>query len=562
MVSRAPRALQIALLGLAASLLGVGVWLRLLTAPWHTNLWTIDWLSYYEPQAAALAGGRLHAWIGSWEGLHPPLSGVMHGAIMVLGGGLGAHWVATVTVGLLAVGCLWRLFPGVGPADAGLFALLVGWVALSPLQANYGLNPSPYPWVLLLVGAATAALVHATDGPSLEPSSPRRWLAAGVLMGLAVQTHVLAFAIAFGHALWLGVQGRAFRTEHRAGLLRWGAAVALLSLPMIVGSLTRTADPWTFHIEPGETSWWSTVTMVVFERFGDRPSGTALAATLGVGALGGLVLAPRGVAGLLLISVLGWLAALVLFFQVSVADPRLSHYYLVPHLLALALGAAGWREVIWLGGAEPGHRVARWILAGLALVSVWWGVEAVGWQVDRRAQADALVHDAAPAPEVVRGLFTAAGQGDVVAYLWDHQFLNDEPEYLDPVAARWPVSRLGRRCPEEHPPRGLCNALGSARFYFDPSAFADPLWELEEPLRMMVNRAEPPGAARIVLLEGPDRPPHPWPAETWMATQGGVRRQLAPGVVLWEFAAGARIDPPVRPLRPPDDPSDPSDVAP
>lgn len=551
MVSRAPRALQIALAAVTLGLLGAGVWLRVITAPWHTNLWTVDWLSYYEPQAAALASFRLHAWLGSWEGLHPPLSGAVHGAIMVFGGSLAAQWVATVAAGLLSVVLLRRLFgPGL---DAWPWLLLVAWVALSPLQANYGLNTSPYPWALLLSGAATAALVHANDR-----GGARAWLIAGLLIGLAVETHVLAFAIAIGQALWLAVQGAEHRRRHRQGLKRWAIAVGVLALPMIVGSLTKTRDPWTFHIEEGEQSTWSTVSMVFFERFGDRPSALVLGGVIGVLALAVVARNPRGTPGLLAISIVGWMAALALFFEIGVADPRLSHYYLVPQLLAFALGAVAVAELAGWAGERRSLRAAL----ALVLVGVtgWWTTEAVGWQLDRQDRAHAMIAEAGSTPADIGVLFADAGPGDVVAYLWDHQFLNDEPEYLDPLASAWPIGRIGRRCPEEHPPRGLCNALGTARFYFDPSAFAGELWELEEPLRLMVNQAEPPGEARILLLEGPDRPPHPWPVEVWMAEQGGQRRSLGSGVVAWEFLSGTRIDPPVEPLRPPEDGSE--DVAP
>ena len=552
MVSRAPRALQIQLAS-ALVVLGFGAWLRALAQPWHTNLWTIDWLSYYEAQADALSSFRLHAWIGSWEGLHPPVSGALHGAIMVFGGSLATHWAATVAAGLLAAVFLARPFVGPGRVRASFGLLLLLWVALSPLQANYGLNTSPYPWVLLLCGAATVALLRAA-----QADTPSAWVLAGVVMGLAVQTHVLAFVVALGQLLWILGRGRPFLRTHRAGLLRWGLVLGVLAAPMIVGSLTATGDPWTFHIEPGEQSWWSTALMVVFERFGDRPSGHALGLVLGVGGLGGLALAPRGLPGLLGVCILGWLAALALFFVGHVADPRLSHYYLVPHMFGLALGAVGWAEIADRAAGRGRPRIAAGILAAVLAVTGWWAVESIGWQLARRDRAHRLVSEAGAAPEAVRALFLNAGPGDVVAYLWDHQFLNDEPEYLDPIAARWPITRLGRPCPEEHPPRGLCNAFGSARFYFDPSAFAGDLWELEEPLRLMVNRAEAPGSTRIVLLEGPERPPHPWPTEVWMREHGGTSRSLGGNALVWEFPPGARIDPPAHPLGPPGEEAEPS----
>ncbi len=548
MVSRAPRALQIALLATAAVLLGLGAWLRALTRPWQSHFWTIDWLSYYEAQADALASLRLHAWLGSWKGLHPPVSGALHGAIMVFGGSLAIHWTATASAALLAVVVLSSPLFGGTRLRAALGVLLLLWGTISPLQVNYGLLTTSYPWALLLCAAATAALLRAS-----ESGTNRAWLLAGILVGLASETHVLAFAVVLGQGLWLLVQGREFWTKHKPGLVRWGVAVGLLVLPVLIGALTRTSDPWTFHIGEGGESWWRTASMVFFGRFGAGSSATALGVVLGIGALGGVILKPRGLPGLLAISVVGWLAALTLFILGHVADPRLSYYYLVPHLLGFGLAAAGWAELLERAPETWRTRVAVGALAVLVGVTGWWAADSVSWQLQRRDHAEDLIAEAGSTPGAVRALFEGAGSGDVIAYLWDHQFLDDEPEHLDPMAARWPVTRLGRRCTGERPPRGLCNAFGSARFYFDPSAYSGGLWELEEPLRLMINRAEAPGSARILMLAGPDSPPHPWPTEVWMKKQGGRSTALGAGVMLWEFPPGTRVEPPSEPLRPPEE---------
>lgn len=546
MVSRAPRVLQIALVATAAVLLGIGAWLRALTHPWQSHMWTIDWLSYYQPQAEALSSFRLHDWLGSWVGLHPPVAGALHAVIMVLGGSLVTHWTATVSAGLLAVVVLSRPLFGGTQIRAALGMLLLTWGALSPLQVNYGLITTSYPWALLICAGATVALLRAT-----EVQTNRSWLLAGVLVGLACETHVLGVAVIIGHGLWLLVQGPTFWTLHKRGLVRWGVAVGLLILPVLIGGLTKTSDPWTFHIGEGDYPWWGTASIVFFDRFASGPSATTLGIVLAIGALGGVVLKPRGLPGLLAISTVGWLAALLLFILGHVADPRLSYYYLVPQLLAFGLAAVGWAELL-----ERTPEAWRTPLAGVALsvmlgVTGWWAVDSITWQLERRARAETLIAEAGDTPETVRALYTEAGPGDVVAYLWDYQFLDDEPEHLDPIAAKWPPGRLGRRCPEENPPRGMCNAFGSARFYFNPSAFSDELWEVEEPLRLMVNKASAPGSARILMLSGPESPSHPWPADAWLEQHGGQRRALAADVVLWEFPAGTRIEPPLVPFEPP-----------
>ena len=182
---------------LAVLLLAGGGWLRFVAWPWHSNLWAIDWLSYYEPQAEALASLQLHRWLLSWEGLHPPVSGVVHGALMALGSPLSVHWAATVAATLGGAVFLARSVAERSSAFLGL--AVVGWASLSPLQANYGLNTSPYPWVLLFVGASVFALARASE---CAPSRARRpFIVAAVLAGLALQTHVLAFAVALGSLL-------------------------------------------------------------------------------------------------------------------------------------------------------------------------------------------------------------------------------------------------------------------------------------------------------------------------------------------------------------------------
>jgi len=527
---------------LALALLAVGAWLRAGTWPWHSNLWSVDWLSYYEPQAAALGSGRLWAWAGSWEGLHPPVSGIVHGTLMALGVPLLGHWMATVTAGLAAIGLLaWMVGKeGRGP----LAVLLVLWAALSPLQVNYGLNTSPYPWTLLLVASSLWMLTRV----GLER---RAWLMAAVLTGLAVQTHVLAFAVAVAQALWLAARSRGQTEQWRAHALRWAQIVGVFCVPMVIGSLSKTSDPWTFHIEGGGEHWSRTAWLVLHERFGARPSALWLGGTLGALGLVGAARRPREVTGLLVLSAVGWLAALWLFIELGVADPRLSHYYLVPHLLLLAAGTAGASSLV--DAVPVAHRSkALWALViALAGVSAAWVDEALRTELGRQAEAHRQLSAAEAARTVIRRAFADAGDGDVVAYLWDHQFLNDEPEYLDPYAG-WPLSAVGRGCREEHPPRGLCNARGEARFYFDPSAFTGPLYELEEPLRLMVNQAHPPGQAQIVLVPGPDAPPRPFPAESWMEGNGAARSDLGDGVAVWTFPVGARVEPPNEPLEPPE----------
>lgn len=525
-------------LALAAPLLLLGAWLRAGTAPWHTNLWAIDWLSYYEPQAEALASLHLWRWAGSWEGLHPPFSGVVHGTLMTLGAGLGVQWAATVIAGLVAAALVgWLVLQAGRDAEAhpavavGAALSAVAVMALSPFQANYGLNTSPYPWALLMTAGAMAALWSAR-----RSGEPRPWVVAGVLAGLAIQTHVLAFAVVIGQGCWLALQGRALWRDARAGLVRWAAIVGLFALPMIVGSLLKTSDPWTFHIDPQEEPWWRTAAMVLSERFGDRDSAVTLGGLLGGLALVGVARRPQGAAALLAWGVLGWMAALLLFIQLRVADPRLSHYYLVPQLLGVGAALAAAVEL-------PRRRgLAALALGAVLLAQLPWGAQALDYLAERRQQASGLLEEHAAGREAVAAVFDEADEGAVIAYLWDHEFLNDEPEHLDPYAA-FPLSVVGRRCPEEHPPRGLCNADGSRRYTFDPSAFTGEVAEYEEPLRLLINGSEPPGRTTIIQVPGSGAPERPFPVEEWLREHGAELLEEQ-GVLIWRFPPGHRVAPP------------------
>ncbi len=541
---RKPRAADAALVATVLILSTLGLWLRVALLPWHQNVWGVDWLAYYEPQARHLRDGWLPGFALSWEGLHPPLSGMVHGAGMALGVNQWAHWGGTLLASLgapLVLGLALRRATS-WPA----LLLLVAACALSPLQANYGLNTSPYPWALLLVAASTAALARALEG-----DDPERWILAGVLAALTGQVHVLAMACVGVQALF--VLGSLRRSERRPRLL-WLGLVGLAGLAVVGGSLLRTGDPWTFHIGEGEDPWLEQVGHMLRTRFVGTPGWPVLGGVAGLGALAGLALGPRRLAGLLVGQGAAWLAALAFFFALHVADPRLTHYFVVPQLLLLAAGALGWAALGQRAG-RAGPAIAVALAVGL---SAPWAQQAAAWHRDKAATAQRAID--ASAAEAVRSLYVDAGEGDVIAYLWGYSFLNDEPEHLDPVAARWPTSRLGRPCLDLEDPRHRCNRDAGARFWFAPSDFSGAMDSQEEELRLMINGAAPPGRAVLVVTPGEDAPPRPWPVEPWLAEHGAEPvGPLAGGVMLYRFPPGTRIPPPP-PMNPGDPPpEDPED---
>ncbi len=540
--ARPPRAPLIAIAAAATALLAIGLRLRLDLLPWHLNVWGVDWLAYYEPQARDLRSLWLPGWALSWEGLHPPLSGMVHGAGMALETSQWVHWGATLAASLLA-----PLVLGLAAArrtSAAALLLLLGFAATSPLQANYGLNTSPYPWALLLVACSSAALARALDGDDLEA-----WLWAGVLSCLTAQVHVLAFAAVGAQALFVLLS---LRSGARRPRLAWAALVGLSCGFVVAGSLLRTGDPWTFHIGEGEDPWVRQVGHILRSRFVPEAGSGVLAGWMGLGVVAGLVAGPRRLTLLLLAQAAAWLAALALFYSMHVADPRLTHYFSVPQLLLAAAAACGYASL----GVRWGRIGAVAVLIGATALALPWTGSARTWHRDKAAAAAAAVD--ASAGEQVRAFYVDAGPGDVIAYLWGYRFLNDEPEHLDPVAARWPVERLGRPCFDLEEPRHRCNQDDGARFWFAPSDFSGDMESQEEELRIMINGAEAPGRALLVVSPGESAPPHPWPMEAWLDEHGAeALPPLAGGVLLFRFPPGARIPdpPPMHPGEPP--PEDP-----
>jgi len=522
-MARRPESTTLAFLVAAGVLLLIGGWLRFITWPWQTHVWAVDYLVYYEPQARALAGGALHHWLFSWEGLHPPVSGAIHGALMAAGAPLAAQW-ALSTVSMLSAGAVvaWAVARGTGAYLAGL--LVFGVACVAPLTVNYGLTVSPYTTAIIFTAASTVAAWAAAEAPT-----PRRFLLAGVLGGLALQTHVLALAVVGAHGLWFGLRGPAWLRTHRRAAVAWAGAVGVFVLPLVVAAFAKTSDPWTFHQDTAEP-FWGTLKLSLHERFGGRATGAAATVVVAVAGLAGLVRRPRGLSALLTLSGGAWIAALLAFFALGVAAPRQSHYFPTAQLLLVGGAAAAWGEL-------PRRRPASFAAALLALV---WVVPALGHQLDRRERARAVLADHARARAAVRDVYAGAGEGDTVAYLWAYSFLNDEPEHLDPFAA-WPLDGLGGFCADVEVPRALCLSGGGAGFFFDPTSFAGSLDGLDSALMQWIDQARPPGRATLVVVPPSDAGPHPWPIDRWLEGHGGVAEHH-PGVSIWRMPTGLRIE--------------------
>jgi len=513
----------------------LGIKLRTDTLGYHQNLWGIDWLSYYEAQGRALRSLNLFGWLFSWEGLHPPLSGVIHGLIQAAGGGLPIHWAATTAAGFIGAIALglegWRRS---GPLA---LLLIVPVFSLCPIQTNYALNASPYPWMLLLLGLSTVLLLRAIEG-----DDRRLWLASALCSALAAQVHVLALA-AVGIQTIILLAEAGHPRHWSTGVRRWCVLVGISATLIIAVSLNLTRNPWTFHVGEDQP-WHLTARHVLESRFGDLGGRFPFAILLSVGALCGLATPQRRFVLLLWGQALAILAALAFFMETHVADPRLTHYYAAPELLFIAGGAVGSAAFL----ARYGHRgtVLGMLLALGVAVPAWQSADA--WQAPRTQQL--AEPTAAPTVQTIAALYEEAGPGDVLAYLWDHRFLNDEPEHFDPIAAAWPTHRLGRPCFGIEAPRMQCNAHRGTRFYFDPRSHSTEFEPLEETLRLVINSSSPPGRARLIVVPGEEAPQRPWPVEAWFKEQGGTLRLLEdPEVLIWTFPVGLTVPspPPMHP---------------
>ena len=534
-----PDAGLLAAAALTAGAVVFGASLRLDQLPWHSNVWGIDWLGYFEPQARHLRHGNVFGWLLSWEGLHPPISGAIHGFFQAISVSFVTHWVLTVAAGLAAVVVL----GGVGWRETGSVAALLIPVAVlsgAPMQANYGLNTSPYPWALLATSLSTWAMLAALRaGTGDDDAAKAAWRRSAWASALAAQVNILVTAAVLGQILFLLLLHRRLRK-------RWTIIVGV-SLAFIVGmSLFKTTDPWTFHISE-EEPWPSTARHMLTSRFVAIGDCWGMVAWVAAGCVAGLLSEARRAVGLLLLQALGYVAALALFYEIHVADPRLTHYYLVPQLLLVAAG--GWG--LAAGAARFGPRAgpaAALILAAAA--SATWGGAAADWYDRKAAAADERI--AASSADELRPYWADAKDGDVVLYLWDHSFLNDEPEHMDPIAARWPTGRTGRPCYDDPDPRLLCNRDGGAHFYFSPNLLSrEEFASFEETFRIVLNMVEAPG--RAVVIAAPnlgETAPRPWPWEAWLEGLGGVAKgPFAGDVMVWEMPAGLVVPgpPPIDP---------------
>ena len=170
---------------------------------------TLAYAAYAEPIVQAIAGFHPSALLGSWIGLHPPLWGVIHGAL---------EWVAPLPF-------LWMGF-SVACSTCAVFVVgrVGGWVpalvlATAPVHLLDAAELNNYP----LASLAVAALVVCAEGG---------WLQLALAAIFAGWAHLLTGVGAVGLVLWRSIR---LRGPSRLALL----SVVVAGLMPIAGGAFR-----------------------------------------------------------------------------------------------------------------------------------------------------------------------------------------------------------------------------------------------------------------------------------------------------------------------------------
>jgi len=173
--------------------------------------WALHYAGYYQPMVRYLSGGRFEEAMNTWTGLHPPLYGIVHGAISWAYSAPGLWLLFSTLCSLVAVvAVLHSRHP-----QSWLAALLL---ATDPVQLHYAAEVSNYPMLAALIGLAWWARSH------------QRWVLLGLFGALGAWTHILG-----GVVIGLMALTSTFRWRT---LLLMGAGVA----PLVPGALEILTD--------------------------------------------------------------------------------------------------------------------------------------------------------------------------------------------------------------------------------------------------------------------------------------------------------------------------------
>jgi hypothetical protein len=476
---------------LIAALLVGALALRLGRLPLAWNYWALDYLSYPLVHRDELAHGHV-AWT-RLTGLHPPLWSLLAAAIGAMGGGVRAMWALSLALSLGAIGITAAVLArraGAGPAALGVVLL-----GLSPLQAHYALDLNNYP--LYLFGSALLALGLDRALGGRGPG----WAFAGAL--LCLHGHLA------GHALVLA--GAAIA----AGRRRWAllgalGAAELLALPITAASWARFGGEGTFHNErPGAIGLVHDLLATWPQRFGPLLGLAAIGAA--VLWLGGRALKrPQTRDPATILAAIGGagLAATAAGLLSGAAFVGQTPYWLQPSWALLTLAALGSAGLGRSGGAARALLLLPWALpaADRALRPLADLAPDVGAVEPPRWDTLPLAPPLAPPPAGVpegRGwgppglpaglsnseanvpgswwrtvpvpgaggprvrrlpagdpgplrAWLSGEAADVLLWIWEPAFLNDDPRGWDPLFAALSPSDVGDLRPPDEPYPGFC----------------------------------------------------------------------------------------------------------
>ena len=396
------------------------------------DYWAIDYVSYVFYHWEDLSQGRL-----PWTrliGMHPGQYALGMATLLKLGGSMHALlWLPIVaSCGSAVVGALW-VRRQVGSAPGLLFAALM---AISPYQAHYGVELNNYP-LFQLVGSLLVVLTWACwDRPNIG-----RLVALGAAVTAALHTHFFLVPL-------LAVLGVVVIATRRWRILAALAAGVVPALPVLITAAVLPSESASYT---GEVS----ADLLLVETFGawiGRFStahsllGVALATVLG--ALFTLRAHRTRRSGVMLLVVVACLCVVnYIGFVTGAARIFQSPYWVLPSwctfaLIALGCGAA--RRVlsmapllvlvVWF--AESSHRAALPRSAAEARVGVW---------TDDGVQ---LLSEPPDADELAAYLDDEFEERDIVLYLWDAMYINDQPHRYDPLFAAFPPRDVGAWDPE------------------------------------------------------------------------------------------------------------------
>jgi len=413
------------------------------------DYWAIDYVSYVYYHWEDLSQGRF-----PWTrliGMHPGQYALGMALLLKLGGSLGAlMWLPVLaSCAALGVGTLW-VRRQTSSAAGLLFGVLM---AISPYQAHYGIELNNYP-LFLLVGSLLVVSVWACwDAPRTG-----RLVALGAAVAAAPHAHFFLLPL-------LAVIGVVVVATRRWRMLAAMAIGAVPALPVLIAAATLPSEPGSYMgsvtvdllIEESSLAWVG--------RFGTPTALLGVVVATLLGTIFALISRSTRRSAAMLLTVIASLAVVnYIGFVTGAARIFQTPYWVLPSWCAfalIALGCGAARTPKWLipllvlppWFLQSGHRAAQPLSGAESVVGVWTdeGVELL----DEPPSADALA-------AYLDDEFEA---GDVVMYLWDPMYINDEPHRHDPLFAAFPPGEVGPWDPESVS-TGFGNEFRGGTVYF------------------------------------------------------------------------------------------------